>query len=60
MCVSICLPFYNTKYEYMKECLLSIHNQSFKQLIEIIIVNDGSDSIDLSKINSYYHFSTIS
>lgn len=53
MCVSICLPFYNTKYEYMKECLLSIHNQSFKQLIEIIIVNDGSDSIDLSKIHSF-------
>tara|TARA_X000000368_G_C23030108_1_gene712123 strand:- start:1370 stop:2044 length:675 start_codon:yes stop_codon:yes gene_type:complete len=28
----------------MKECLLSIHNQTFKNLIEIIIVNDGSDS----------------
>lgn len=44
MCVSICLPFYNTKYEYMKECLLSIHHQTFKNLIEIIIVNDGSES----------------
>jgi glycosyltransferase involved in cell wall biosynthesis len=28
----------------MKECLLSIHHQTFKNLIEIIIVNDGSES----------------
>ena len=48
MCVSVLIPFYNTKFEYIKECLLSVQKQTFNNLIEIIIVNDGSNS-DITK-----------
>lgn len=40
--VTICIPVYNT-HEYLKECLDSVVNQTFKDL-EIIIVNDASSS----------------
>jgi glycosyltransferase involved in cell wall biosynthesis len=47
--VSIIVPVYNVE-EYIKECLVSIRNQTLKD-IEIIIVNDGStdNSINIVK-----------
>ena len=47
--ISIIIPVYNTS-KYIKKCLDSIANQTFKNL-EIIIVNDGStdDSEDIIK-----------
>ncbi len=39
--VSIVVPVYNTKVEYLQECFDSILNQSYEK-IELIIVNDGS------------------
>lgn len=40
MVISIIIPVYNVKF-YLKECLNSIINQSYKNL-EIILVDDGS------------------
>lgn len=38
--ISIIVPFYNVE-EYLEPCLLSIKNQTYKN-IEVILVNDGS------------------
>jgi len=53
MCISILIPFYNTKFEYFKECLLSIENQNFNKTFEIIIINDGSESNISNKIKNF-------
>lgn len=39
--VSIVLPIYNIKKEYLKKCILSLKDQTYSK-IEIIMVNDGS------------------
>lgn len=39
--VSIIIPVYNTKKEYLKECFESIDNQTYKNF-EVVIVDDGS------------------
>ena len=44
--VSIIVPVYNTKKEYMEKCFNSIFSQDYKN-IEVIIVDDGSN-IDTS------------
>ena len=43
--VSIIVPVYNVE-KYVEKCLISIINQTYKN-IEIIIINDGS--VDNSK-----------
>lgn len=53
MCVSVLIPFYNTKISHFKECLDSIKNQTFNNLIEIIIVNDGSDIENTNQVTKY-------
>ena len=53
MCISVLIPFYNTKFEYFKECLESIENQTFKLFIEIIIINDGSNEESMIQVNKY-------
>ena len=49
--VSIIIPVYNSS-EYLKECINSVINQTYKNL-EIIIVNDKSTDNSLSIINSF-------
>lgn len=49
--VSIILPVYNVG-RYLRQCLNSIVNQSFKD-IEIIIINDCSTDNSLQIINEY-------
>jgi glycosyltransferase involved in cell wall biosynthesis len=39
--ISILLPVYNTKKEWLMECIGSIHKQTYQDY-EVIIVNDGS------------------
>ena len=39
--VSVLLPVYNTKEEYLRACIESILNQTFTNF-ELVILNDGS------------------
>ena len=48
---SVIVPVYNTE-KYLKTCLDSIINQTFK-FFEIIVINDGSTDNSLSMINDY-------
>jgi len=47
--VSIIIPIFNTKIEYFDDCLNSIANQNVKFNIELIVVDDGSESIYYEK-----------
>lgn len=49
--VSVIVPVYNTQ-EYLKDCLLSLVNQTLNE-IEIIVVNDGSTDGSLEIIQSF-------
>lgn len=49
--VSIIVPVYNSE-KYLKKCLESLINQTFKD-IEIIIVNDGSTDNSVNIVNEY-------
>ena len=49
--ISVIIPVYNVE-SYLKQCLDSICNQSFKD-IEIICVNDGSTDSSLSILEEY-------
>ena len=49
--ISIIIPVYNNK-QYLKECLNSIVNQTYKDL-EIICVNDGSTDDSLAVLEEY-------
>lgn len=50
--ISIIVPVYKVKYEYLKECIESLLNQTFNR-IEIILINDGSPD-DCGKICDEY------
>ena len=49
--ISLIIPVYNTE-KYLRNCLDSIVNQTYKNL-EIIIINDGSTDNSLNIINEY-------
>lgn len=49
--ISIIIPIYNTG-KYLKKCLDSIVNQSYRNL-EIILINDGSTDNSLNICNEY-------
>lgn len=51
MTVSIIIPVYNVE-KYLKDCLNSVINQTYKNL-EIICVNDGSKDNSLSILEEY-------
>ena len=40
--ISVIVPVYNTKKEYLKQCIDSILNQSYQD-IQLLLVDDGSD-----------------
>lgn len=52
--ISIIIPVYNVE-SYLKECLESVINQSYKNL-EIILVNDGSTDNSLKICESFANF----
>lgn len=47
--VSVIMPVYNTKEEYLREAIESILNQTFSDF-EFIIANDGSANINVEKV----------
>lgn len=49
--ISVILPVYNSQ-EYLKECLDSILNQTFKD-IEVLCINDGSSDRSLEILRDY-------
>ncbi len=49
--ISIIIPFYNEE-DYFDSCIQSVLNQTYKN-IEIIIINDGSDTKYLDKLEFY-------
>ena len=50
--ISAVVPVYNTKKEYLDECVFSILNQTYHQ-IELILVDDGSKEWCASLCDSY-------
>ena len=52
--ISVVIPIYNTNSLWLKEAVDSILNQTFKK-IEIIIVDNGSNSKDTKSLLSYFH-----
>ncbi len=51
MKISIIIPMYNVE-KYLERCLISINNQTYKNL-EIILINDGSTDKTLSIAQEY-------
>lgn len=47
--VSVLTPIYNTKPEYLRECIESILNQTFTDF-EFLILNDSPDNTEIEKI----------
>jgi len=52
MKISIIIPAYNVE-KYIKKCLNSLINQTFKYFFEIILINDHSSDRTLTIINQY-------
>lgn len=50
--VSVIIPVYNVQ-EYLRECLDSLVNQTIKEDLEVIIVNDGSKDKSQNIIDEY-------
>ena len=50
--ISVVMPVYNTKEEWLREAIESILNQSYKDF-EFIIIDDGSDKSIEPIVNSY-------
>lgn len=50
--ISVVMPVYNTKEEWLREAIESILNQSYKDF-EFIIIDDGSDKSIEPVVNSY-------
>lgn len=48
--ISVIIPVYNSE-DYIENCLISVINQTFRNL-EIIVINDGSTDSSLEIINS--------
>lgn len=48
---SIIIPVYNVE-QYIKECLDSVFNQTFKDY-EVIVVNDGTEDNSMDIVNNY-------
>lgn len=55
--ITVIIPVYNVS-NYLKQCLDSIINQTYKNL-EIILVNDVSTDLSLKKYEVYEQFASI-
>ena len=53
--VSVLTPIYNTKPQYLRECIESILNQTFKDF-EFLILNDSPDNKEIEKIVKDYAY----
>lgn len=51
-CVSIIVPVYNTKKEYLSKCIESLTNQAYENL-EILLIDDGSLSETADFLDDY-------
>lgn len=51
--ISIIIPVYNTNKEYFQICINSAINQTIKEKIEIIIIDDGSTNECVNISNNY-------
>lgn len=51
MKITVIIPIYQVE-EYIEECLLSVLNQTYKNL-EIILINDGTKDDSINKIEKY-------
>ena len=49
--VSIIIPVYNSE-KYIRKCLNSIRNQTYKNY-EVIVLNDGSKDNSLAELKKY-------
>ncbi len=49
--ISIIVPVFNCE-KYIRECLISLINQTYSNL-EIIVINDGSNDLSAQKINEF-------
>lgn len=56
--ISVIMPVYNTKKEYLKEAIESILNQTFVDF-EFIVINDGSTDSNIEKVILSYNDSRI-
>lgn len=56
--VSVLTPIYNTKPEYLRECIESILNQTFTDF-EFLILNDSPQNTEIEKIVKSYKDSRI-
>lgn len=56
--VTVIIPVYNTKYEYLEKCILSVMQQSYRDFY-ILLIDDYSTDADtmkcLDKIEVLYH-----
>ena len=53
--ISVIVPIYNTDKRFLRECVDSIVNQTFRDL-EIILVNDGSTKSYVMEILKEYSY----
>lgn len=51
--ISIIVPIYNVKIEYLEYCIQSLINQTYKEL-EILLIDDGSTNNDIEKTCNKY------
>lgn len=47
--ISVIVPIYNVPQEYLKECIESILNQSYRN-IELLLINDNSTKFDVEEV----------
>lgn len=57
--ISVIVPVYNTKQEYLKECIESILKQSLKN-VELVLVSDGATDELITLMESYLQDNRVS
>ena len=52
--ISVLMPVYNEQINIFKKCVDSIFNQNFKYIIELVIINDGSNKEIYDYLNTLH------